>query len=263
MHTCYNKNGNFLLKFNSTPKRDDVIQLFTLIHEDYGSIAERKDLGLQIAKEVLPADITISDVVNLLQQSRTWSFNNLMEYRMNVIKILNGDMVINPKAGTTPLCSAAQHGNPAAVKLLLSKGAEVDHKNENGHTALLIASCLGHANVVKVLLHDGRAQVNSRGKHDDRTALSHAAQWAHVEVVRILLEYGADPKLQGRRGRTAVSMAATCPNKEVLEMILHSGKADSRTPDREGRSPLVHAKSELEVLKRKDEGKNEISDVRQ
>jgi serine/threonine protein kinase len=253
---------SFLHKCNSKPKRADIEQLFTFIHEGYGLTKEQKDLALEFAEAILPVDITFSETIALLQKSRAWSFKEPLEYRMNVIKVLKGEMKVNHKDPTemTPLCWAARYGNAVAARFLLVKGAEIDHKNASGHTPLTIASFMGHDNVVKVLLHHGNLDINSRG-NDLRTPLSHAAQWAHVEVVKILLDHGANPRIQGFHGRTSISMAATCPKREVLETLLEHGNVDTRTKDHYGRSPLTHAKSELEYLQKKGEMEKDLGDL--
>lgn len=244
----------FVQKANSTPGQADVKELFTLIHKDYGRIGERQDLALKLADALVPADITFSETVELFQKSRAWHFAETMEYRMNVIRILKGEVMVNQRGpgSMTPLCWAARYGNAVAAKLLLSQGAEINHKNDLGHTPLTIASILGNANVVKVLIQDKDVlDINPRGEKDLRTPLSHATQWAHVEVVKILLDNGADPQIQGFHGRTSISIAATCPKSEILEIFLSRGYIDTKKTDKHSWSPLTHAKSELQFQERR------------
>jgi ankyrin repeat protein len=57
--------------------------------------------------------------------------------------------------GRTPLLIAATNGNTCVVKVLLAKGAEVNHRSHNGATALGWAACHGHADTVRCLLEEG------------------------------------------------------------------------------------------------------------
>ena len=57
-------------------------------------------------------------------------------------------------------------------------------------------------------------------------------------------------------GRTSVSMAASCPKSEILELLLNHllnpKGADARKTDYAGVPPLTHAKNELEFQKKKN-----------
>jgi ankyrin repeat protein len=81
------------------------------------------------------------------------------------------------------------------VELALDNGANVEGGEGGGTTPLMWASRLGHINVVKLLLERG-ADVNKREKtsvHDGgHSALSYAAIRGHVEIGGLLLDYGAD-----------------------------------------------------------------------
>ncbi len=64
---------------------------------------------------------------------------------------------INPKNsnGATPLVVAAELGHIAAVRLLAESNASLDDQMLNGHTALLFAIRNGHLSIVQYLLNVG------------------------------------------------------------------------------------------------------------
>jgi hypothetical protein len=77
-----------------------------------------------------------------------------------------------PSAAAGPaegLFSAASGGDAAAVQALLAKGAELNAKNNDGVTALIVASGNGHLDVVQALLAKG-AELNAKN-NDGATAL--------------------------------------------------------------------------------------------
>ena len=75
------------------------------------------------------------------------------------------------------------------VKLLISQGGKIDHRNNSGWTSLHQACYHGHTPVAKLLLEAG-ADINKRNKYG-ATPLNMAAAAGHLSTVRILLEGGA------------------------------------------------------------------------
>ncbi len=70
---------------------------------------------------------------------------------------------------------------------------------------LIYASASGEIEVVKLLLEAG-ADVNHQSKKGN-TALMYASHNGHIEVVKLLLEAGAVADIQNNSGQTALSMA--------------------------------------------------------
>ena len=83
-------------------------------------------------------------------------------------------------------------------------------------TALHIAAWYGHADVVKVLIQNG-ADVNAVDD-DKQTALHKAAEFNRIDVVKVLLENGAHVNIMSTYGETALSMGA---EKGYLRCIFH------------------------------------------
>ena len=95
-----------------------------------------------------------------------------------------------PAAGDQDLLAAVRKGDAAAVKVLLDGGLPVDTKFRYDRTALSFAADRGHADIVRLLLDRG-ANVNAPDTFYQATPLVWAAQNEHVEVVKILLARGA------------------------------------------------------------------------
>lgn len=78
--------------------------------------------------------------------------------------------------------------HPNLVKEYLKEGADVDAMDKSGGTvtALMYAASRGYADVVRVLL-DAGANVNLKS-NSGNTALIYAALWGHADVVKILLD---------------------------------------------------------------------------
>jgi hypothetical protein len=84
---------------------------------------------------------------------------------------------------------AADRGDIAAVKALLSAGSEIDQKDKNGETALMKAAFHGDKAMVDLLLSKG-AEVNETNV-DGNTADDYAAAHGHKNVMHALESRGA------------------------------------------------------------------------
>ncbi len=139
------------------------------------------------------ADPTITDDQFDQDALHIASFNG----RAEIVRFLATRTKVNTnrkdKSGYTPLFAAAEKGFFAIVKILVEQAdAEVNSKNGNGYDSmpLGIAAANGHSDIVKYLLnHGAKAQVNYLNLNT-YSALYAAAEHDEAKVVRILIEEG-------------------------------------------------------------------------
>src|SRR5215216_1981010 len=86
--------------------------------------------------------------------------------------------------------AAARRGDAAALKAFLDKGVDVNSKTRYGATALSYACDKGHVEVVRLLIERG-ADVNVRDTFYGEVPLGWAAGKGHVEIIKLLLDKGA------------------------------------------------------------------------
>jgi uncharacterized protein len=92
--------------------------------------------------------------------------------------------------GKTPLMNAVIKGDADQVNTLIAEGANVNEQDEQGWTALQLASAYGHVEIVNILLaKDADPNIKHRV---GRTALMYAAALGHTSVVEALLVAHAD-----------------------------------------------------------------------
>jgi hypothetical protein len=127
-----------------------------------------------------------------------------------------------PPAGERPIVRAAEAGNLAEVVALLSAGVPALDPDRWGWTALHAAAERCHPDVVRVLLESG-ANVDV---HDEAsvTPLLGAAGGADVPTLRLLVEAGADVDVTDpSSGDTPLSRAVLYANLEVVALLLDAG----------------------------------------
>ncbi len=109
---------------------------------------------------------------------------------------------------------AARQRDPDRISMLLRSGADPDVRNreepngDGGNTPLWFAAQGapgGGVPVAEVLIEAG-ATVNAKCEYGT-TALHMAASWGHLDMVKSLIEHGADLMAQDDEGRTPRQMA--------------------------------------------------------
>ena len=121
---------------------------------------------------------------------------------------------------------AGAEGFNEVLQLTLAAGADVRSTNRFGGTALIPASEHGHVETVRILIAAGVPvnHVNNLGW----TALQEAILLNNggprqQEVVRQLLDAGADPTIRDPQGRTALTNAERLGFGEIAELIRAHG----------------------------------------
>jgi len=123
----------------------------------------------------------------------------------------------NPK-GFTPFILAVYNNNIDAVKFLLKNGAKTDAQDLSGNTALMGATFKGYVEMTNLLVNEGKANVNQLNSNG-ATALIFAATFGQVEIIKILLDAGADRSIKDGRGKTAKDHAVMQENETIIKML--------------------------------------------
>ncbi len=184
--------------------------------------------------------------------------------------------------GWTPLLTAVNNRNYALAALLIDRGADVNLANKGGWTPLYLATDnrnieggdypvpkpdLDHLEIIRRLLEKG-ANPNARIRdntltrtiftmqwffEDGATAFVRAAQSSDTALMKLLLQYKADPFLATANGDSALTAAGGIgwvegvtyerspqENVEALRMLLDLG-LDANAANSEGRTALMGA----------------------
>lgn len=124
-----------------------------------------------------------------------------------------------------------------------------------GDNALHYTSRLDKPSLIRLLVHTALFDINARNLEGD-TALSIACDCGLTEVVRVLLECGADANTENARSKTPLILATELISPydiQIVQMLVRSGAAsvNHRTRGRNANTALLHAAKfgNIEVIK--------------
>jgi len=103
--------------------------------------------------------------------------------------VMQGDIELKDSNGFTPLMLASYYGYTPIVKYLLEHGAKVDQRDNKGGTALIYASYYNYYDIVQLLL-EYNASVNMQNS-ERHTALYYAEQFRYEKTTALLKDKGA------------------------------------------------------------------------
>jgi ankyrin repeat protein len=139
--------------------------------------------------------------------------------------------------GWTAVTAASTYGRTAAVKFLISKGADVNVRLKDGETVLIqSAQHDNNGEIVKALLEAG-ANINLQTK-EGLTALMRFAWMGQTEAFEAVLKAGADTKLKNIGGYTAFRFAVAYGRADIVRLLLPY-ETDLNQRDKDGATPLM------------------------
>ena len=119
------------------------------------------------------------------------------------------------------LLEAVTAGNNEAVEILLQlETVNIDHTNEEGKTALMLACERGHEDIVHSLSTEANVNIQDNNGY---TALMIASEHNHISIIHMLLQANANPHLKTSDGSNAVMIANYHGNYEVVELLISKG----------------------------------------
>ncbi len=120
------------------------------------------------------------------------------------------------------LFGAAKSRNMNLLRQLIGEGADVNHQNFNGETALHIAASLGNLQMVQYLISQG-ANVNAK-TGTLWMPIHHAMRFDHARVAHLLISRKASLSGKTIDGFTALDFAKKSKNPQIQSMARKYGR---------------------------------------
>jgi len=125
------------------------------------------------------------------------------------------------------------------VALFFAAGFSPDIKDKKGIPLICIAARNGHLNTIKLLLNSG-AQVNLIAEDRGSNALFDSALVRNKDIIKALIEAGADVNIQSKDGQTALIVVVGAGDEDIVELLVKAG-ADADIKDALGVSARKYA----------------------
>ena len=156
------------------------------------------------------------------EEDKLWSAakdGNVSEVKRLLTHLVDVNCVRGKHIKSTPLIEAAVRGHKIVTQMLLDKGANPNKGNMFGLTPLHYAAGKKSVITVKLLLEGGA--VPNQGDNMGRASLWYAV--GNKDVIKVLLDAGADPNKRDRLGSTPLHRATRYSNKNVIQLLLDAG----------------------------------------
>lgn len=214
-----------------------VRELTFIDYKLFISAAEEGNIKVLLDQIACSVDVNVLDAYGdtaLIKSSRNG------HYQCVQILLENGADPNKPaKNKTTPLIEAAgdEDNQPILVKLLKA-GANVNHHNDDGWTALIGATQAGCLSNMSLLIDYG-ADLNFVNSKEE-SAVTYSVVWGHYKCLDLLIRKGAEFDRRDSFGWTPLVYAVREESFEVVKILIQNG-ANLNTIDNDGTPLIFHA----------------------
>jgi ankyrin repeat protein len=139
---------------------------------------------------------------------------------LNELLLKNTDINSVEDRGSTALIIACYNDNFEAAKMLLEKGANPNIQDKMGNTALM-GVCFKRLCKMAKLLLEYKVAIDQQN-FNRANALIFAATFGAEDILKILLENGADPSIRDNYNKTALDYALIQENENIIKWLRKS-----------------------------------------
>ncbi|OAA59296.1 Ankyrin repeat-containing domain protein [Cordyceps fumosorosea ARSEF 2679] len=159
----------------------------------------------------------------------------------DIVQVLidfGADISATDDLGNTPSHFAAVRGQADVIRILGKHGSRFSVHNNDGYSPLDFASRQGHVNVVEAILEQELSAADiDQVSGDNITSMHAACIMGHVEIVKLLLQAGADPENQHDPDSNPIIAACINGHSELVQLLLAAG-ADLGVTNSAKQTPL-------------------------
>ncbi|KAF0696832.1 Aste57867_12433 [Aphanomyces stellatus] len=210
----------------------------------------RTDPEHPTGRETIGPEDTVERAEEDIAQSKRLEQNPLDQRRptpaMDTAPAINAP--INPAMTVRRLLDAVKADKLEQVRALMSDefcdinaiGEIVHDRKVMKHTALTLASLLGHLDVVRLLLTHAKILVNLPGEGNG-TSLHFACRSGHGEIAIALLHLNANPNAMDQHQMTPLQYACKSGNLTAVHALLRCENINVNSQNKTGTTPLHEA----------------------
>ena len=218
--------------------RDELTQINTSYNnfDDFMKYIQKGDLPVVtlFLQAGADANLTNSDKVTALMVAADNSYPEICKILLDQGANVNA----HDAEDRTALEIATLRGQSDIVKMLLDKGADANSKNK-GIPVLVTAFKQGKADVAKLLIDKG-ADINVKVSDND-TLLTLAVASHQLEPVKLLLKNAVNVNAKvGKNKETALTRAASQADYDILKELLNAGAEVNVNPT-DGNTALINS----------------------
>ena len=111
--------------------------------------------------------------------------------------------------------------NIKIIKLLIDSSVDLNIKNKEGDTALILATINNHKEIVKLLIVAG-ADVNLKNNKGNN-ALLYASLNKNIDIAKLLIDAGTNINIENINKITALTLAQANFNEEMIKLLKSKG----------------------------------------
>ena len=196
---------------------------------------------VQFQKKTYPQEFNLGDSLIHIAVRRKHLL--IVQY---LIEVQNIDPNVPGNHGKTPLHYACLYPNKEIAEYLISKGANIEAKDDDGNQIIHSASIGGLLPIVQYLIETAKIDkdiTNSSGK----TPLHYACLYGHERIVEYLISQGANIEAKDVNSWTplhftAIKLASSSnwhqsSDKEAITKYLISKGANKNATNKDGKTP--------------------------
>ena len=194
----------------------------------------------ETVRYLVDVDDTASKIMNHKSDGHLSAlFCAVRQNHADLVKVLidaGADIETRDKDSRTPLVLSCEKGNLPIVKMLVEAGAEVRAIDKYGYACLVLAAVYGHTETVRFLVSLPDVDMSHVDKYGN-TVVIYAAELTHPGTMEVLIDAGADIEVKDNVGRSPLLLARKLG---VVEVLVRAG-ADVCVTDDEGDTCLMLA----------------------
>ena len=131
------------------------------------------------------------------------------------IKIQKGEFILQNQ--NYDIYSAARNGDTEKVLDFVNLGFDIDEKNKNGHSVLMISAYAGHYDLCKILIEKG-ADINSVDSKGNSIIMGVVFK-GYNSVFDLFVTHGVNLEYINPNGQTCLDLAVMFGRRELIFKI--------------------------------------------